>query len=68
MFYSSTEEYYSLRLNSSDDIADIPDDEVLLGPKLTEDIKNENIIKSLGISKTKTESINSDIKDFVESN
>ena len=68
MLYSSAEEYYSLRLNSSDDIADIPDDEVLLGPKLTEDIKNENIIESLGISKTKTESINSDIKDFVESN
>ena len=68
MFYSSTEEYYFLRLNSSDDIADIPDDEVLLGPNLTEDIKNENIIESLGIAKTKTESINRDIKDFVESN
>ena len=37
MFYSSTEEYYSLRLNSSDDIAVIQDDEVLLYPRLTED-------------------------------
>ena len=64
MFYGSTEEYYFLRLNSSDDIADIPDDEVLLGPNLTEDIKNENIIESLGIAKTKTESIDGEIGDF----
>ena len=32
-----TEEYCSLRLNSSDDIAGIPDNEVLLGPRITED-------------------------------
>ena len=32
-----TEEYYSLRLNSSDDIAGIPNDEVLLDPVLTKD-------------------------------
>ena len=38
MFYSSTEEYYSLRLNSSDDIAGIPDNEVLLDPRLTEEL------------------------------
>lgn len=31
-----TEEYYSLRLNSSDD--GIPDNEVLLDPRLTEEL------------------------------
>ena len=40
-----TEEYYSLRLNSSNDIAGIPDDEVLLDPRLTEDaILNEKLL------------------------
>ena len=33
------EEYYSLRLNSSDGIAGIPDEEALLEPRLTEDAK-----------------------------
>ena len=45
MFIVVTEEYYSLRINNPDDIAGIPDDEVFLEPRFTEDaILNRKIL------------------------
>ena len=41
------EDYYSLRLNSSDNIAGIPEDEILLNPVLTaEAIENGDLLFS----------------------
>ena len=39
-----TKEYYSFRLNYSDDIAGIPNDEVLLDPKLTEEAIRDGLL------------------------
>jgi hypothetical protein len=39
-----SKEYYSFRLNYSDDIAGIPDDEVLLDPKLTEEAIRDGLL------------------------
>ena len=68
MFYSNTEEYYSLRLNSSDDIAGIPDDEVLLYPRLTEDaiLTPDKIFAAFSTSNIREDSWKSSGKSLIE--
>ena len=47
------EEYYSLRLNSSDNIAGIPDDETLLNPVLTAEAIERGELKDYSLSENK---------------
>ena len=49
-----TEEYYSLRLNSSDYITGIPDDEILLDPILTKEAIDKNELLDYSIEENKS--------------
>ena len=49
-----TKEYYSLRLNSSDDITGIPDDEILLDPVLTKEAIDKNELLDYSIEENKS--------------
>ena len=50
-----TEEYYSLRFNSSDDITGIPDDEILLDPILTKEAIDKSEILDYSIDENKSQ-------------
>ena len=46
--------YYSLRLNTSNDIAGFPDDEVVLDPKLTEEAISKNQVLDYSIKENQS--------------